>query len=133
MVNSIYNGYRFEDIWLDNSCGPPFCGRRIPEEVAAVPRSAHYHADAIDGSRARHAIVGRDTLRMTPPQVREENVGSYLVRRFGLMLLTLFGISVIIFLMLRLAPGNIADILFDAAGFVDPAEKSADHEGSGPR
>jgi peptide/nickel transport system permease protein len=51
-------------------------------------------------------------------------VGSYLVRRFGLMLLTLFGISVIIFLMLRLAPGNIADILFDAAGFVDPAEKT---------
>ena len=49
---------------------------------------------------------------------------SYLVRRFGLMLLTLFGISVIIFLMLRLAPGNIADILFDAAGFVDPAEKT---------
>src|ERR1700740_360743 len=40
------------------------------------------------------------------------------------MLLTLFGISVIIFLMLRLAPGNIADILFDAAGFVDPADKA---------
>src|SRR5260370_42525837 len=40
------------------------------------------------------------------------------------MLLTLFGISVIIFLMLRLAPGNIADILFDAAGFVDPTEKA---------
>jgi peptide/nickel transport system permease protein len=51
-------------------------------------------------------------------------VGSYLVRRFGLMLLTLFGISVIIFVMLRIAPGNIADILFDAAGFVDPAEKA---------
>ena len=51
-------------------------------------------------------------------------MGSYLVRRFGLMLLTLFGISVIIFLMLRIAPGNIADILFDAAGFVDPAEKA---------
>ena len=51
-------------------------------------------------------------------------MGSYLVRRFGLMLLTLFGISIIIFLMLRLAPGNIADILFDAAGFVDPADKA---------
>src|SRR5262245_64561340 len=51
-------------------------------------------------------------------------MGSYLVRRFGLMLLTLFGISVIIFLMLRIAPGNIADILFDAAGFVDPTEKA---------
>ena len=51
-------------------------------------------------------------------------MGPYLVRRFGLMLLTLFGISVIIFLLLRIAPGNIADILFDAAGFVDPAEKA---------
>ena len=51
-------------------------------------------------------------------------MGSYLMRRFGLMLLTLFGISVIIFVMLRIAPGNIADILFDAAGFVDPAEKA---------
>jgi peptide/nickel transport system permease protein len=52
-------------------------------------------------------------------------VGAYLVRRFGLMLLTLFGISIIIFVMLRVAPGNIADILFDAAGFVDPAEKAS--------
>jgi peptide/nickel transport system permease protein len=50
-------------------------------------------------------------------------LGAYLVRRFGLMLLTLFGISVIIFVMLRVAPGNIADVLFDAAGFVDPAQK----------
>ena len=50
-------------------------------------------------------------------------MGGYLVRRFGLMLVTLFGISVIIFLLLRLTPGNIADILFDAGGFVDPADK----------
>ncbi len=46
-----------------------------------------------------------------------------MVRRFGLMLLTLFGISVIIFMLLRLTPGNIADILFDAGGFVDPVDK----------
>lgn len=52
-------------------------------------------------------------------------MGSYLLRRFGLMVVTLFGISVIIFVMLRIAPGNIADILFDAAGFVDPTEKMA--------
>ena len=50
-------------------------------------------------------------------------MGSYLVRRLGLMLLTLFGISVIIFVLLRLVPGNIVDILFDSAGMVDPAEK----------
>ena len=60
-------------------------------------------------------------------------MGAYLVRRFGLMLLTLFGISVIIFVLLRLAPGNIADILFDAAGFVDPADKAQDHGGSRAR
>ncbi len=46
------------------------------------------------------------------------------MRRFGLMLVTLFGISVIIFVLLRLTPGNIADILFDAGGFVDPADKA---------
>jgi peptide/nickel transport system permease protein len=40
------------------------------------------------------------------------------------MLLTLVGISVLIFVMLRLVPGNIADILFDAAGMINPAEKA---------
>jgi peptide/nickel transport system permease protein len=38
--------------------------------------------------------------------------------------LTLIGLSIVIFAMLRLVPGNIADILFDAAGFIDPAEKA---------
>ena len=47
-----------------------------------------------------------------------------MVRRFGLMMLTLFGISIIIFMLLRLTPGNIADILFDAGGFVDPVDKA---------
>ena len=46
------------------------------------------------------------------------------MRRFGLMLVTLFGISIIIFMLLRLTPGNIADILFDAGGYVDPADKA---------
>jgi peptide/nickel transport system permease protein len=48
---------------------------------------------------------------------------SYLIRRILLMLLTLIGMSILIFVLLRLVPGNIADILFDAAGFVDPVEK----------
>jgi peptide/nickel transport system permease protein len=51
-------------------------------------------------------------------------VGTYLIRRFFLMLLTLFGISVLIFTMLRLVPGNIADIVFNAAGMIDVAEKA---------
>ncbi len=52
-------------------------------------------------------------------------MGTYLLRRFFLMLLTLIGMSIIIFVLLRLVPGNIADIMFDSAGFVDPAEKAA--------
>src|SRR6266568_402620 len=40
------------------------------------------------------------------------------------MVLTLFGISVIIFVLLRVVPGDIADILFDAAGFVNASEKA---------
>jgi peptide/nickel transport system permease protein len=50
-------------------------------------------------------------------------VAVYLIRRFLLMLLTLFGMSILIFVMLRLVPGNISDILFDSAGLVNPAEK----------
>ena len=51
-------------------------------------------------------------------------MGSYLVKRFLLMILTLIGMSILIFVMLRMVPGNIADILFDSAGFVDPEEKA---------
>jgi peptide/nickel transport system permease protein len=51
-------------------------------------------------------------------------MGSYLVRRFLLMALTLVGMSILIFVMLRLVPGNIADILVDAAGIADPKEKA---------
>src|ERR1700683_4659192 len=40
------------------------------------------------------------------------------------MLVTLVGISIIIFVLLRIVPGNIVDILFDAAGYVDPADKA---------
>lgn len=50
---------------------------------------------------------------------------AYIVRRTLLMAVTLIGMSIIIFVLLRLVPGNIADILFDSAGFVDPAEKAA--------
>lgn len=49
---------------------------------------------------------------------------SYIIRRLLLMILTLLGMSIIIFVLLRLVPGNIADILFDSAGFIDPQEKA---------
>jgi peptide/nickel transport system permease protein len=51
-------------------------------------------------------------------------VFAYLVRRLALMLVTLFGISIVIFFLLRIVPGNIVDILFAAAGYVDPADKA---------
>jgi len=50
-------------------------------------------------------------------------VGAYLVRRLLLMVVTLIGMSILIFVMLRLVPGNITDIIFDSAGFVNPAAK----------
>src|SRR3954451_10178949 len=40
------------------------------------------------------------------------------------MLVTLFGISIVIFCLLRIVPGNIVDILFAAGGYVDPTEKA---------
>lgn len=49
-------------------------------------------------------------------------MSAYLAKRFFLMLLTLVGISVVIFVLLWLMPGNIAVIMFDAAGFIDPVE-----------
>jgi peptide/nickel transport system permease protein len=50
-------------------------------------------------------------------------LATYMIRRFLLMVLTLFGMSVIIFVMLRVVPGNIVDILFDSAGMVNPEDK----------
>ena len=50
-------------------------------------------------------------------------MGAYLVRRLALMMLTLFGISVLIFVLLRIVPGNITDIIFDSAGFVNERQK----------
>jgi peptide/nickel transport system permease protein len=74
------------------------------------------------GFRSRGSVSPAGEVRVEPPG-RRQALGAYLVRRFGLMLMTLFGISVLIFVLLRLTPGNIADILFDAGGYVDPADK----------
>ncbi len=48
---------------------------------------------------------------------------AFLARRLGLAAVTLVGMSIVIFVLLRLAPGNIVDLLFQSAGYVDPAEK----------
>ena len=50
-------------------------------------------------------------------------MSAYVIQRVLLMFLTLLGMSVIIFVLLRLVPGNIVDIMFDSAGFVDPQKK----------
>ncbi len=50
---------------------------------------------------------------------------TYLVQRLAVALLTLFGMSVVIFVLLRLAPGDIVDILFSTAGYVDPDARRA--------
>jgi peptide/nickel transport system permease protein len=52
-------------------------------------------------------------------------VKTYLAQRLAVAALTLFGMSVVIFLLLRLAPGNVVDILFSTAGYVNPSEKQA--------
>ncbi len=50
---------------------------------------------------------------------------TYLLQRFLTAILTLLGMSVVIFVLLRLAPGNIVDILFESAGYVDAQAKQA--------
>ena len=49
----------------------------------------------------------------------------YIAQRLGIGLVTLFGMSVVIFVLLRLAPGNIVDILFSTGGYVNPSERLA--------
>ena len=50
---------------------------------------------------------------------------SYVAQRLGIAILTLVGMSIVIFALLRLAPGDIVDILFSTAGYVSPSEKQA--------
>jgi peptide/nickel transport system permease protein len=52
-------------------------------------------------------------------------VKTYLAQRLVIALLTLLGMSMVIFTLLRLAPGDIVDILFSTAGYVSPSEKQA--------
>jgi len=52
-------------------------------------------------------------------------VKTYVAQRLTIAVLTLLGMSIVIFVLLRLAPGDIVDILFSTAGYVSPAEKQA--------
>jgi peptide/nickel transport system permease protein len=50
-------------------------------------------------------------------------VRTYIAQRLAVAVLTLFGMSIVIFALMRLAPGDIVDILFGAAGYVNEADK----------
>src|SRR3990172_7490020 len=62
------------------------------------------------GRRPARAPAPRQRSHPTEPPTR-----TYLAQRLGIAVLTLFGMSLVIFALLRLAPGNIVDILFDSA------------------
>ena len=50
---------------------------------------------------------------------------TYLAQRLAIAVLTLVGMSMVIFVLLRLAPGDIVDILFSTGGYVNPSERAA--------
>jgi len=49
---------------------------------------------------------------------------TYILSRLLIAILTLLGMSAVIFVLLRIAPGDIVDIIFASAGYVDPAAKA---------
>jgi peptide/nickel transport system permease protein len=51
-------------------------------------------------------------------------MGTYLVRRTMLLVVTVLGVSIIIFALMRVVPGNIADILFESSGYIDARQKA---------
>jgi peptide/nickel transport system permease protein len=48
---------------------------------------------------------------------------TYVSQRLAIAVLTLLGMSIVIFVLLRLAPGNIVDILFATGGYVSESDK----------
>ena len=48
---------------------------------------------------------------------------TYVTKRVVIAGFTLLGMSMLIFFLMRLAPGNITDIIFESAGYVDQADK----------
>jgi len=51
-------------------------------------------------------------------------VRTYILTRLMIAILTLLGMSVVIFVLMRIAPGDVVDIIFASAGYVDPAAKT---------
>lgn len=49
---------------------------------------------------------------------------TYILTRLMIAVLTLVGMSIVIFILLRIAPGDVVDMIFASAGYVDPAAKA---------
>jgi len=50
-------------------------------------------------------------------------VRTYICKRLLIAGVTLLGMSLLLFVLMRLAPGNITDIIFESAGYVDEADR----------
>jgi peptide/nickel transport system permease protein len=50
-------------------------------------------------------------------------VRTYIFKRVVIAGVTLLGMSLLLFVLMRLAPGNITDIIFESAGYVDEADR----------
>jgi len=50
-------------------------------------------------------------------------VRTYIAKRLVIAGVTLLGMSLLLFFLMRLAPGNITDIIFESAGYVDEADR----------
>jgi peptide/nickel transport system permease protein len=50
-------------------------------------------------------------------------VRTYIAKRLLIAGITLLGMSMLLFVLMRMAPGNITDIIFESAGYVDEADR----------
>jgi len=50
-------------------------------------------------------------------------VRTYIAKRLLIAGITLLGMSLLLFVLMRMAPGNITDIIFESAGYVDEADR----------
>jgi peptide/nickel transport system permease protein len=48
---------------------------------------------------------------------------TYVAKRLLIAVVTLLGMSLLLFVLMRLAPGDITDIIFESAGYVDEADR----------
>ena len=80
------------------------------------------HASRASAStRRRCCTASRASGSTRPRQTERERVARYVVVRLYSMALTLVGLSVLVFLMLRLVPGTVVEQMIGADAIVSPA------------